>query len=187
MSIIDTVKSRPLLFGGVVVGGVVLLIALRSTSGGQVTSGTSDYGSDVGMGDQLQMMQLQTQRDIGIAQIQGAASADSNAAALEAAKLKYEADTNAANINANVSLATINATLQSLVNKDTLTAQTEQASIGAQRDIAAINANAQVEAQRTLANALVSQAQMQANVSQSYIAAQVATAPKQGLLSRIFG
>lgn len=187
MSIIDTVKSRPLLFGGVVVGGVVLLIALRSTSGGQVASGTSDYGSDVGMGDQLQMMQLQTQRDIGIAQIQGAAAADSNAAALEAAKLKYEADTNAANIGANVSLAQINATLQGLVNHDTLTAQTEQARIGADTAIAGINANAQIEAQRTLANALVSQAQMQAQTTQQYIQAQVSTAPKQSLWSRLFG
>lgn len=182
MSIIDTIKSRPLLFGGVLVGGVVLLIALRSSGAGQMQPGVP-YGSDVGAGDELQAMQLQIQRDISIAGIQAQASSDQTAASLEAARLEYEYQNNAAQIGANVQMAGINATLQALTNRDTLQAQTAINAEDESTARAAIAANSTVEQQRILANALVKQSQAQAGVAQAAIAAQ----PKQSFWSRIFG
>jgi len=186
MSVIDTIKSRPLLFGSVAVGGIVLIIALRASSGGTMQQGTPLYG-DVGFGDQALAMQQQTSRDIALAGIQAQSVADTNAAALEATRIDAAYKTDALKTNQTISLANINATLQALTTRDTLTAQTEQAQIAADKEKTAIAANANVESQRLLANALTTQAQYQAQTTQSYIQAQVATAPKQSLWSRLFG
>lgn len=183
MSIVDTIKARPMLFGGVVVGGVLIVVALRMSSASQVATTGVAYGSDVGTGDALQSMQLQINRDIAIAGIQAQAGADANAAALEAAKLDYDYKTDALETERTINLATINATLQALTTRDTLSAQTEQKNIQANVDIAGITTGAQIEQQRILADALVKQAKQQANVAQSAIAAQ----PKQSLWSKIFG
>lgn len=182
MSVIDTIKNRPLLFGSVAVGGIVLIIALRASSGGTVEQGTPLYG-DVGFGDQALAMQQQTQRDLGLAQIQASTVADTNAAALEATRIDASYKTDALKTQENISLANINATLQALTTRDTLTAQTEQAQIAADKDKAAISANANVQAQSILAGALVSQSQSQAQVAVAAIQAQ----PKQSLWSRLFG
>ena len=183
MSVIDTIKSRPALFGGVLVGGVLLIVALRMSSASSVSTDGVAYGSDVGTGDALQSMQLQINRDIAIAGLQGQAASEQTAAALEAAKLDYDYKTNALETERAINLASINATLQALTTRDTLSAQTEQQNIKAQVDIAGITTGAQIEQQRILADALIKQSKQQASVAQAAIASQ----PKQSLWSRIFG
>lgn len=184
MSFIDTIKQRPLLFGGVVVGGIVLIVALRSSSAGSMEASVP-YGSDVGAGDALQNMQLQVNRDIAIAGLSAQAQSDTNAAALEAAKLDYEYKTNAAEIGANVSLAQINATLQALTTRDTLEANTAINAENAATTRANIAATAATEQQRVLANALVEQSKQQRKIATAGINAQQAVAT-QSWLDKIF-
>lgn len=184
MSIVDSIRNRPLLFGGTLVGGIVLLILLRASGSGGQMQASVPYGSDVGLGDALQSMQLQVNRDIAIAGIQASAASDASAAALEAAKLDYEYKNNAAAIGANVSLAQINATLQALTTRDTLEANV---AINAEDEATAratIAANATTAQMTTVANALIEQSQASASVARAAIEAQ----KKQcGLFGKIFG
>lgn len=184
MNIVESIKNRPYLFGGVLIGGIILVLMLRASSGGEMEGSVYAYGSDVGTGDALQSMQLQVNRDIALAGINAQTVADTNASALEAARLDYEYKNNAANLAAGIEHATINATLQQLTHKDTLQAQTEQARIQGDVDLASINANSAIQQQNILANALVQQSAQQAATTQAYIAA---NKKECGLFGKIFG
>jgi hypothetical protein len=95
MSMLDTAKKHPLLLGGVAVGGLLLILAMRSSGGSVVASTNGGQGAADANGIQAQQMAINGQ--VQLAGIGAAVQSEAISADLEKSNIAANS-TNAANV-----------------------------------------------------------------------------------------
>lgn len=166
MSIIETIKSRPWLTGGLVVGALILFLVLRGTGSAQSVSG------DSGMSDADQMQGIMAGLQTRMAEINAGTMMNSEniAGTIELEKIRGTFSENIYAMQQAVDMAKLNAMTSVQVNQDTLSAQIQNNTIAAGLETTRINTNAQLQTTQTITNALIEQSRINAGVSAAAIA-----------------
>lgn len=157
-----TLKEHPYITVGALLGGVALIVIIRSGSGGGVAT-TGVDASSVAAATALQQTQMQVQGAISSKQLdlQNNQQIIAGQATLADIQGKYSYDI--ASLASTDTLAKINADQQVISLQSSLSAQTQQKAIDAGVQTTAITTNASVANTKTLADALVSQSTNQMN------------------------
>lgn len=159
MSVLDTVKSKPLFYGGAAIVVVIGVYYVLSTGGSQtVSSGGGSDPSSVAAAAAIQQAQLQANQ--ANTQIAGAiqANQDTIGGQITLAQIDADSKNHIADLTASIAGQQINAYSQDSALNSTLVAQTEQKRIQSGTDQKQIDATTSITNSQTLANVLISNA-----------------------------
>lgn len=180
MSVVASVKSHPYLAAAGAATALVIIFALRASSGGAST-GTQVTGSDVTQGEAFQTAQLQANTAIAGAQIAAQSRSEEIAAGLQVAQLQAHTSDNANQLAAAIAMTQITSDAQNTALLTTLQADVANKNTAAQIERDRIASQTTIATTQSVANALISQSQIQADTIKSV------TAKKCGWLGAVFG
>ena len=157
MSVIDSVKSHPKLFGGVAIGAILLIVVLRMGSSQTVASaGSGQDASAVDSANQLQGLLASVQGQIAMAGVAAQAQKDHDAASIEALNIQANT-TNAANtLAAQIASLQITKEAETTQQANSLAAHVAETNSNNQANIANINANQSIQTTRAFVDGMVS-------------------------------
>jgi hypothetical protein len=159
MSIMEHVKAHPYLIGGVVVGGVLLVMLLGSSSGTTSTDASTADASQSANNYNNAMAQIQG--SLGMASISAGAQAQHDAASVTVAQLNAGVADNANTLAAQVAMFTSDLASKVAINHDTTTLQAIEAQLNTQAGMNQSNNNTSVANTQTLAGVIINQSNNQ--------------------------